>query len=188
MTLKLRVLSEEEQQVIEKVSRSRTVPAWQVERAKIIQVASQGQTIPQIARQLRVKQNTVRKWFARFGERGLQGLQDAPRSGAPVTYSAEDQARIIATALSKPSEVGESYASWTFGRLASHVQEKLGIPMKKTRIFELLQAEGLRWRKQETWFGERVDPDFAEKRGALKPSAAAPLNTVPSSTSTKWDR
>jgi len=144
MTLKLRGLSEEEQQVIEKVSRSRTAPAWQVERAKIIQLASQGQPIPQIAQQLGVKQNTVRKWFARFSERGLPGLQDAPRSGAPVTYSAEDKARIIATALSKPSEVGEPYASWTFERLARHVQEKLGIPMKKTRIFELLQTEGLR--------------------------------------------
>ncbi len=188
MTLKLRGLSEEEQQVIEKVSRSRTAPAWQVERAKIIQLASQGQPIPQIAQQLGVKQNTVRKWFARFSERGLPGLQDAPRSGAPVTYSAEDKARIIATALSKPSEVGEPYASWTFERLARHVQEKLGIPMKKTRIFELLQTEGLRWRKQETWFGERVDPDFAQKRGACKRSAAAPLNTVPSSTSTKWGR
>jgi len=188
MTLKLRGLSEEEQQVIEKVSRSRTAPAWQVERAKIIQLASQGQPIPQIAQQLGVKQNTVRKWFARFSERGLPGLQDAPRSGAPVTYSAEDKARIIATALSKPSEVGEPYASWTFERLARHVQEKLGILMKKTRIFELLQTEGLRWRKQETWFGERVDPDFAQKRGPWKRSAAAPLNTVPSSTSTKWGR
>jgi len=28
----------------------------------------------------------------------------------------------------------------------------------------MLLAEGLRWRKQETWFGERVDPEFAEKR------------------------
>jgi transposase-like protein len=68
MTLKLRGVSEDEQQVIEKVSRSRTAPAWQVERAKIIQLASQGQTIPQIARQLRVNQNTVRKWFARFSD------------------------------------------------------------------------------------------------------------------------
>jgi hypothetical protein len=35
----------------------------------------------------------------------------------------------------------------------------------RSRISELLIAEGLRWRKPETWFGERVDPDFAAKRG-----------------------
>ena len=38
--------------------------------------------------------------------------------------------------------------------------------MKRSRISEILVEEGLRWRKQETWFGERVDPDFAEKRGS----------------------
>jgi hypothetical protein len=38
--------------------------------------------------------------------------------------------------------------------------------MKQSRIRQLLHAEGLRWRKQEGWFGERIDPQFAEKRGA----------------------
>jgi hypothetical protein len=48
-------------------------------------------------------------------------------------------------------------------RLAAYVQEAKGIAMKRSRIDELLRAEGLRWRNQETWFGERVDPAFAEK-------------------------
>ena len=43
-----------------------------------------------------------------------------------------------------------------------------GIGMKRSRIGEILLDEGLRWRKQETWFGERVDPEFAEKRGPLR--------------------
>jgi hypothetical protein len=38
---------------------------------------------------------------------------------------------------------------------------------------------GLRWRKQKGWFGERVDPEFAGKRG---PSSASthPLLPTPS--------
>jgi hypothetical protein len=36
--------------------------------------------------------------------------------------------------------------------------------MQRSRIDEILVHEGLRWRKHETWFGERVDPAFAEKR------------------------
>lgn len=39
--------------------------------------------------------------------------------------------------------------------------------MKRSRIGEVLVAEGLRWRKQEAWFGERPDPAFAEQRGRL---------------------
>src|SRR3712207_1818915 len=36
--------------------------------------------------------------------------------------------------------------------------------IKRSRIDEILLKEGLRWRRHETWFGERVDPAFAEKR------------------------
>ena len=41
--------------------------------------------------------------------------------------------------------------------------------MKRTRIDELLLAAGVRWRQQETWCGERVDPAFADTRGASRP-------------------
>jgi transposase len=165
MTLRLRALSQEEKQVIEKLSRSQAAPARLVERAKIIGLASQGQSVPQIAQHMQVGYNMVYKWFKRFDAQGLDGLQDAPRSGAPAHYQPEEAAQIIAAAKSRPSQVGESFQSWTFRRLSTHVQEHLGIRMKRTRIFELLRAEGLHWRQQETWFSKRVDPDFAEKRG-----------------------
>jgi len=50
--------------------------------------------------------------------------------------------------------------------------------MKRSRIDEIPFAEGLRWRQQESWFGERVDPEFAEKRGASKRSTPARLSTA----------
>jgi hypothetical protein len=68
-------------------------------------------------------------------------------------------------ARTRPSELGLPYSSWTFDRLAIYVKEQWGLAMKKTRSFERLQEEGLRWRKQETWCGERLDPEFAHKRG-----------------------
>jgi hypothetical protein len=49
--------------------------------------------------------------------------------------------------------------------LAAYLHEAKGVLMKRSRISDVLVAEGLRWRKQEAWFGERVDPQFAEKRG-----------------------
>ena len=51
--------------------------------------------------------------------------------------------------------------------------EQKALAMKRSRISEILVEEGLRWRKQETWFGERVDPDFAEKRGS-SPNSTPP--------------
>jgi transposase len=168
--LRLRALNEEEERVIRKLAHSRTASARLVQRAKLIELGKEGQTIPQIMQQLQVSEPMVRKWWKRFEQQGLAGLEDAPRPGAPSRYTAENKARVLEAALTRPSALGLPYSSWTFERLAAYVHEHLGIHMKKTRIFEILQEEGLRWRKQETWFGERLDPEFAQKRGPSKPS------------------
>lgn len=168
--LRLRDLTEEEARVIGKLARSQTASVRLVQRARIIQVASQGKTIAQISEELGCGTHVVRKWFKRFSVQGLAGLNDAPRSGAPSRYTPENRARVVTTARTRPSDLGLPSARWTFERLAAYLQEELGLTMKKTRIFEILRDEGLRWRKQETWFGERLDPEFAAKRGRLKRS------------------
>ncbi|HEX9133633.1 MAG TPA: helix-turn-helix domain-containing protein [Ktedonobacteraceae bacterium] len=169
--LRLRALSAEEERVIKKLSRSRIASARLVQRAKIIELAKEGHTIPQIMQQLHLSEHMVRKWWKRFEQQGLAGLEDAPRPGAPSRYTAENKARVLEAALTPPKDLNLGFNCWTFERLAAYVHEHLGIHMKKTRIFEILQEEGLRWRQQETWFGERLDPDFAKKRGPSKPSA-----------------
>ena len=169
--LRLRPLTSEEERVIRKLARSQSASKRLVERAKIIELGKEGQTIPQIMQQLHLSEHMVRKWWKRFEQQGLVGLEDAPRPGAPSRYTAENKAHVLEAALTRPSALGLPYTSWTFERLAAYVHEQLGLHMKKTRIFEILQAEGLRWRKQETWFGERLDPEFAQKRGPSKPSA-----------------
>jgi transposase len=180
VALRLRPLTEEEAKTIKKWSQSRSEEARLVERARIIRLASEGQRVPKIAEAVGLDEKTVRKWLKRFAEHGVDGLEDAPRSGAPSRSTPEVKAQIIAAALSNPREVGCQFSSWTFERLAVHVREKLGFGIKKTRIFEILQEEGLRWRTQETWFGERVDPEFAQKRGPSSGSAKSLLPTAPS--------
>jgi transposase len=168
--LRLRELTEEERATVERLAHSRTAPARQVERARIIWHASRGEDVARIAEQLRLHAYTVRGWIHRFHAAGLGGLEDRSRSGRPPTYSPEQVATVIATALTDPKTLGLPFASWTLDRLAAHLSEHQGIAVKRSRIDEILLAEGLRWRKHETWFGERVDPAFAEKRGVSKPS------------------
>jgi len=36
--------------------------------------------------------------------------------------------------------------------------------MRRSRMGEIFIQEGLKWRQEETWFGARVDPDFARSR------------------------
>ncbi|MBV8704957.1 MAG: hypothetical protein JO118_14755 [Acetobacteraceae bacterium] len=72
--------------------------------------------------------------------------------------------------VSSPRSLGLPFASWTLDRLAAYLHERKGIAIRRSRIDEILLKEGLRWRRHETWFGERVDPEFAEKRGASRRS------------------
>ena len=71
----------------------------------------------------------------------------------------------MATALTDPQTLDLPFQSWTLDRLAAYLSEQKGIAMKRSRLGEVLLTEGLRWRQQETWFGERVDPEFAQKGG-----------------------
>jgi len=145
--------------------RSRTAPVRLVERARIVWLAHQGQRVPAIAAALGVSVPVVRRWVTRFNAGGVEGLADAPRSGRPTTYRAPDVGTVIATSLTDPQSLGLPFASWTLDRLAAYLNETQGIAIKRSRIGEILQREGLRWRSQETWFGERPDPAFAAKRG-----------------------
>ena len=162
--LRLRELSEEERRALERGARSRTAPARQVERAKVVLAAASGEGIGAIAERFHLSLGTVYLWWHRFAAQGLAGLQDKPRGGRPPTYTREQVSLVVQTALTDPQTLGQSFASWTLDRLAAYLADEKGISMKRSRISELLIAEGLRWRKEETWFGERVDPDFAQKR------------------------
>ncbi|MBO0797089.1 MAG: helix-turn-helix domain-containing protein [Ktedonobacteraceae bacterium] len=166
--LRMRELTAEEERIIRQLAHSRTASARLVERAQIIDRAHKGETIPHMMQQLQLSEPTVRKWWKRFEARGLSGLEDVGRPGAPRRYTSDERAVVIETALKRPSDLGCPFHCWTFERLAIYVQEQMGVQMKKTRIFEILQEEGLKWRRQESWFGERLDPEFAKKRGPSK--------------------
>ncbi len=116
---------------------------------------------------MRLAAETVRQWVKRFKEEGVAGLKDRPRAGRPATYTEEQVAAVIAASLTNPHDVGLPFNCWTLTRWATYRNEQKGIPIKRSRSDDILTDEGLRWKTQETWFGERVDPDFAPKSNCL---------------------
>lgn len=190
MALRLRALTDAECHTVERLAHARAAPARAVERAQIIWLAHQGRRVPAIAREVGVSQPTVRLWLKRFNEKGADGLEDAPRSGRPATYSSDEVGAVIAASLTDPQSLALPFASWTLDRLTAYLHEVKELRISRSRVGAILLAEGLRWRTQETWFGERaaapspppdgeaprerpVDPAFAEKRGPSSPSTPA---------------
>jgi hypothetical protein len=102
MALHLSPVADEEREKIERLTRARSAPVRLVIRARIVQRALQGRTVPAIAQELEVSEKMVRVWLTRFERDGLAGLDDAPRSGRPRTYSEDLYSRVIALARDLP--------------------------------------------------------------------------------------
>jgi transposase len=187
MTLRVRAVSDEEREELGRMARSRTGAAGLVRRAQIVLHALEGLKVPEISARMDLCGATVRHWLKRFNAHGREGLEEDVRSGRPPTYSAEQRSAVITTALTRPADLGLPFASWTLDRLVAYLSEQ-GIAMRRSRISEIFIQEGLRWRHEETWFGERVDPDFACKRGRSSSSTRQRRPAASSSVSTRWDR
>jgi transposase len=168
----LRDMTAAEHAVVQKLAHSHIAPAQRVQRAQIIWRASRGESASAIAARVGLDGETVRKRIRRFNAEGLEALKDRHRSGRRRTYTPEQTATVIATSLTKPETLGLPFATWTLDRLAAYLHKAKGIAIQRSRIDEILLHEGLRWHKHETWFGERVDPAFAEKRGRSKRSTS----------------
>ena len=108
-----------------------------------------------------------RSRIRRFNAEGLAAFEDHPRSGRPPTYSAEQVARGDRRRPDRPRGPGPAvrvagrWTGWPPTCASTRASPSGGAGSTRSCI-----RKGLRWRQQETWFGERVDPEFAEKGGA----------------------
>lgn len=81
-------VSPEARAALETRLRSRKVSRSFVDRARIILLSAEGMSKSQISERLEVTGPTVSKWRQRFRQAGVEGLEDAPRSGRPTTLNA----------------------------------------------------------------------------------------------------
>ncbi|HLW78004.1 MAG TPA: helix-turn-helix domain-containing protein [Terriglobia bacterium] len=83
------VLAAELQQQLQALVRARSTPQALVFRCRLVLRAADddGPNNQQIAAELGCDRHTVGLWRERFVAAGLAGLQDAPRSGRPRSFS-----------------------------------------------------------------------------------------------------
>jgi transposase len=103
-------------------------------RARIVLRSRDGYSNREIARQLQVTSRTVGKWRTRFAERGLAGLLDEPRSGAPRSISDDLVEAVLAKTL---HEHPPDTARWSSRRLASELGISQRAVLRIWRTFEL---------------------------------------------------
>ena len=84
-------------------------------RARIVLACAQGSDNKVVASRQRVTPQTVSKWRARFVQDRLDGLLDAPRTGAPRTI---DDARVDAVIAKTLESVPQAATHWSTRTMA----------------------------------------------------------------------
>ena len=147
------ILSENEQAELETMLRKRSLGQSVARRAKIVLLCAQGLPDVQVAEQAGVTHATVGKWRKRFIECGIEGLFDAPRSGAPRTIADEEVERVIKLTLeSAPQDA----THWSTRSMAARSG------MSQATISRIWRAFGLKPHLVDT-FKISTDPFFIEK-------------------------
>lgn len=122
-------------------------------RARIVLGCAEGMENRQVARQLRITDQTVCKWRERFRVSGLEGLADEPRPGTPRRISdAQVEALITRTLESTPPQG----THWSTRTMAEATR------MSQSAISRIWRAFSLQPHRVET-FKLSTDPFFVEK-------------------------
>jgi transposase len=146
-------------------SKDRGAPARVAERARIVLLAADGLTGPQIAERAGCTEPTVIKWRRQYARSGLAGLEDAPRGGGPVTVLTEDAVcEILAATLTPPPESlkKEGVTHWSARRLAGWLRRSRRLAVSHDSVARVWRRYGLQPHRSEG-FKFSTDPQLGAK-------------------------
>jgi len=163
-------LTEEQKQELEKISRSRTAPAREVERAAIILRYNAEESISSIEKNVGVSRPTIYKCIDKTIAAGPErGLKDLPHAPKKPYITDEAKTWIVNIACTKPKEYGYAAEVWSQRQLAEHARKfapdaghSCLCRASKATINRILKAQALHPHKIK-YYLERRDPDFERK-------------------------
>ena len=146
-------LTDEQQDQLNGIARSATLPHALVQRAGMILASAEGLTNSAVALRFGVTPQTVGKWRRRFRAAGIEGLHDELRPGRPRTYDDDKVAAVINRALQQTPDAATHWSTRTLGRA-----EGIG----KSTVQRWFALFGVKPHRAKT-FKLSTDPFFIEK-------------------------
>ena len=164
------IVSERQQILLTEFSKSRTVGKGVVQRATIILLGFAGLLNEAIAAQVGLNRLQVGIWRQRWRdawealcvwectephrlrEAILDVLADAPRPGAPATFSAEQVAQIVALACEPPKLSGRPISRWTLRELRDEaIRRQIVEDISVSQVCRFLQPAAVQPHRKKMW-------------------------------------
>ena len=146
-------LTDEQQDQLEGIAHSATLPYALVQRARMTLASTEGLTNAAVAKRVGATPHTVGKWRRRFREAGIQGLHDELRPGRPRTYDDDRVASVISRALQQTPDSATHWSTRALGRAEG---------ISKSTVQRWFGLFGVKLHLAQT-FKLSTDPFFIEK-------------------------
>ncbi|MGH9696520.1 MAG: transposase [Bryobacteraceae bacterium] len=164
------IISERQQHLLEEFRKSRTIGKSLVQRATIILLAFSGMFNEDIALRVGLNRIQVGLWRQRWRdawdglcawectephrlrEAIIDILSDAPRPGAPATFTAEQVSQIVALACEPPKLSGRPIDHWTLRELRDEaIKRKIVTDISASRIGDFLKQAAVQPHRKKMW-------------------------------------
>lgn len=148
------VLTDEQREELERLSRGRRVSVRLAQRASIVLLAADGLENKQIGERLGITRQTAGRWRDRYAARGLPGIEkDAPRPGRKRRITDKRRAAVVRKTL---EEKPEGQTHWSRSTMAK------ATGLSESTVGRIWKEHGLKPHRVET-FKLSKDPKFVEK-------------------------
>lgn len=163
-------ISAEDLAYLEQISKSRTLPKREVDRAMILILYASNKSIKSTAMKVGVCRNTVYDCIDKALAMGVRaGLKDLPHSPNNAVITPEAKVWVVNLACTKPLDHGYAAEMWSSQSLANHIRkvaEENGYPclskIVKSTVHTILKDNALKPHKIK-YYLEKRDTDFERK-------------------------
>jgi transposase len=144
---------------------SGSVVTWR--RAQMVLLSAQGMDVAQIAKVAFTSADRVRAVLHNFNDDGFDSLYPKYAGGRPPTFTLPQRREIKKLALSRPSDHGLAFSTWSLSKLAEFlVAEGVVDDISHEGLRTLLREEGVSFQVIKTWKTSN-DPDFEAKKNRV---------------------
>jgi transposase len=120
----------------------RDFDAMERRRLEAIDLLNEGLSQAEVARRLKVAQQTVSDWARQAREHGVESLKKAGRAGRKPRLSDAQKAQLEQRLLDGPENLGYETPLWTCERVSHLIQLQFGVAYHPAHVWKLLRQIG----------------------------------------------
>jgi transposase len=152
-------MSIEDRAELERRVRASTTSYRDRQRAEVVLLAADGVSGARIAPSVGLSEQSVCKWRRQFLKAGIEGVDDAPRSGRPPVYRPTDRLVLMAKVTEEHPEFS---SEWSHSELADAMDDA-GIGISASQIGRILAADDVKPHRVDGWRTRKDTTEFWER-------------------------